>query len=197
VFSLGKGVWAGTEAGGGHEQVEGVVGSVVVAIVAEVVEAGLGAWEVGPVVAGEGRAQVFPHGGAGFVFADMLGDEEAGVVVEKGEGVAAPGAGKGEVAFEVHLPEEIWLGPLEAAAGFVFLGVERVDAAVAFENAGKGGDAGQAAGAFVHESAVEFAGAVARMKGAFGKHELPGLGIGAAGWRLCGFWGGATGRRTP
>ena len=68
---------------------------------------------VGQAIAAEGLRQVGLDGDALFIGTGVETEGEAGAVVQHGQGVA-PASGHGEMAFEIHLPQGIGGGVLEA-----------------------------------------------------------------------------------
>lgn len=65
---------------------------------------------------------------------------EAGVIVEKGEGEAAPAACEREVAFKIHLPELVGSRVRETLIGSLRCGVREHAASVTFEDGSDGAD---------------------------------------------------------
>src|SRR3954468_11036635 len=72
---------------------------------------------LGQTIEGKRGAQGSLDRQASLIGSRFEGEVEAAVVIEDCQRVAAGPALRGEVAFKVHLPQLVWLRPLEALQG--------------------------------------------------------------------------------
>ena len=133
----------------------------------------------GEAVEAEEGGEDLPDGLGALVGARCEADEEAGAVVEDGEGVAADVAG-GEVALEVHLPQVVRGVVLEADEG-VRRTLGRGEASVAAQDAGDGAGGGEGRDALVLQRAADRAAAPRGVCVALAQDGLLDAGGGAVG----------------
>jgi hypothetical protein len=95
---------------------------------------------IGEAVALEGALQSGLNLGTIDCGASAQNQGEAGVIVENGEGVAAPAASERKIAFKVHLPELVGSLVRETLIGGLRGGVREHAASVTFEDGSDGAD---------------------------------------------------------
>ena len=120
---------------------------------------------VGQAIAPEGLRQVRLDRRALFIGTGMETEGEAGAVVQHGQGVA-PAGGHGEMAFEIHLPQGIGGGVLEALPRPLGGSRDGGEPGGAAENRGDGARRGYGGIAQSLETGVQFAAAPRGVLGA-------------------------------
>ena len=127
---------------------------------------------VGQPVALEGCHQVGAHGRGALVGTGGQAEGVARVVVEDGEGMAAPGAA-GPAGFEVHLPQSVGVRVLKALEGARLAGpLRRIQGVVPPQDRGDGGGRGQRLDALAGQQHPQLARAPGGVLGAQRQHRL-------------------------
>lgn len=117
---------------------------------------------LGQTLGPEDRRKPLLDGLGTLIAARLESQSEAGVIVEDGERMTAGCIGS-EVALEVHLPELIGSGVLEALETAMLDRLLRVDAAVAYEDLMDGAGRRHALRTRVEQASAQFASAPSRM----------------------------------